>query len=160
MRKHRQRGWLDTLFARRRPAPIRRRTPRAGLCLERFEDRDMPSTSIPLNGTTWTPLGPSPIANGQAPGGLPATGRLNGVGLDVTNPVATGDNNIIYVVADTGGLWRTRDGGVTWEPRTDQVETVFDAIAVVNRTAPTDTDHTARDTVYAITGTDPATGFA
>ncbi|HTK75583.1 MAG TPA: SdrD B-like domain-containing protein [Gemmataceae bacterium] len=159
MRKHRQRGWLDTLFARRRPATIRRRPPRVSLALERFEDRDMPSSSIPLSGTAWTPLGPSPISNGQGPGGLPSTGRLNGVALDVTNAVATGDSNVIYVVADTGGLWRTKDGGATWEPRTDQIETVFDTIAAVNRTRPTDADHTAHDTIYAITGTDPATGF-
>ena len=79
MSKSSLRGWLRSL-ARPRPAP--RRRPQARLSLERFEERDVPSSSIPLNGFTWTPIGPSPIADGQSPGNPSSTGRLNGVAFD------------------------------------------------------------------------------
>src|SRR5262245_43177833 len=134
MRKHRQRGWLDTLFARRRPATIRRPT-RSRLSVERFENRDLPSSSIPLNGFTWTAMGPSPIAVGQSPGNPPSTGRVNGIAVDPS------DANVQYIAADTGGIWRTTDGGKTWSPRTDTQETLMQAIGMVNRGA--------NDTVYA-----------
>src|SRR5207244_9331488 len=79
MSKSSLRGWLPSL-TRRRTAP--RRRPRARLGLDRLEARDVPSSSIPLNGFTWTPIGPSPIADGQSPGNPTSTGRLNGVAFD------------------------------------------------------------------------------
>src|SRR5689334_4757663 len=100
------RAWLDAM--RRRPLPARRRPARAVLAVERCEDRALPSSSIPLNGATWTSIGPSPIANGQSPGGPASTGRLNGVAVDPTDP------NVVYVATDSGGVWRTADGGHTW----------------------------------------------
>lgn len=129
------RGWFKSLFERRRPATIRRPSLRTRLSLEAFEARDVPSASIPLNGFTWTPLGPSPISNGQAPGTPTSTGRLNSVAVDPVDP------NVIYVAADTGGIWRTTDGGQTWSPRTDQQETVMQTLTMVNRGT--------NDTIYA-----------
>src|SRR5262245_46618440 len=136
MRKHRQRGWLDTLFARRRPATIRRPA-RSRLGVERFENRDLPSTSIPLNGLTWTSIGPSPISASQSPGSPSATGRVNDVAVNQTDP------NIMYAAADTGGIWKTTDGGKTWAPKSDQSELLIGQIETVAR--PTS------DTVYAFT---------
>ncbi len=138
MSKHALRGWFRSLFTRRRAATVVRRRPvRARLGIELFEDRNLPSASIPLNGFTWTPIGPSPIATGQSPGSPSSTGRLNGIAVDPSDP------NVMYVAADTGGIWRTTDGGHTWSPRTDQQETVMQTIAMVNRTT--------GDTVYAFT---------
>src|SRR5436309_2304775 len=117
------RGWLLPRTATREarvPRPGDRRsvrTPRpnrARLGLDRLEARDVPSSSIPLNGFTWTPIGPSPIADGQSPGNPTSTGRLNGVAFDPV--VVPGrsypfpfDANNIYVAADTSGVWHTYD---------------------------------------------------
>src|SRR5262249_21933546 len=137
----------------RRAATVRRRPARARLGIELFEDRCLPSASIPLNGFTWTPIGPSPIATGQSPGSPTATGRLNGIAVDPSDP------NVMYIADDTGGIWRPTDGGKTWSPRTDQQETVMQTIAMVNRGT--------NDTVYAYTqdgrlfrSTDGANTFA
>src|SRR5262245_37993547 len=102
------RAWMNSLLPRPRSAAARRRPRRVRLGLEALEGRALPSSSIPLNGFTWTALGPSPIAPGQAPGSPTATGRLNGLAVDPSDP------NVMYVAADTGGIWRTADGGRTW----------------------------------------------
>src|SRR5436305_810765 len=133
------RGWLLPRTATREarvPRPVRRPT-RARLGLDRLEARDVPSSSIPLNGFTWTPIGPSPIAVGQGPGGLPSTGRLNGVAVDppntAPNPAFPSDPNTVYVASDFAGVWRTTDGGATWSPQTDYQGGETTAIAEVNR---------------------------
>src|SRR5437870_1316636 len=136
MRKHRQRGWLDTLFGRRCPATIRRRA-RTKLGVERFENRDLPSSSIPLNGFGWTSIGPSPISASQSPGSPPATGRTNDIAVNQSNP------DIMYAAADTGGIWKTTDGGKNWTPKTDQSELLISQVETVARPA--------GDTVYAFT---------
>src|SRR5262249_11716454 len=140
-----RRNWLKNWIQRRRPGTVQNRS-KARLLVERFEDRDCPSSSIPLNGFTWTPIGPSPIANGQSPGQPVSTGRLNGVAFDA--PILTGQNypfpydpNTMYVASDTGGLWRTNDGGHTWIPDTDFRGGVTYTVAEVNRGV--------NDTVYA-----------
>jgi hypothetical protein len=113
----------------------------------------VPSTSIPLNATTWTGIGPSPISLGQASGNPSSTGRINGIAVDATNATT------MYVASDSGGIWRTTDGGKTWSPRTDQLAMQFQTITMVHRTG--------GDTVYAFdqagnlwTSTDGATTFA
>src|SRR5947209_746390 len=122
-------SWVRSLFSRRRViAP--KSHPRVRLNVELFEDRTVPSASIPLNGFTWTHMGPAPLTNGQAPGGASATGRINGIAVDPTNP------NLIYAAADSGGLWLTVNSGTTWSPRTDQQEVFMQAIKEVNRATP------------------------
>src|SRR5437868_14165130 len=117
MSKPSSRSWVRSLFSRRFvAAPTSRR--RVRLKVELFEDRTVPSASIPLNGFTWTHMGPAPIFPGQT-SGLPSdTGRINSVAVDPqTAPTAP---DVIYVASDSGGIWRTIDGGATWSPRTDQ----------------------------------------
>jgi hypothetical protein len=151
MARHLFRSWLKALQPRR-PSPIRRAQPTVRLGLERFEERDVPSASIPLNGSTWTPIGPSPITSGQSPGSPTSTGRINGIAVDSANP------SVMFVASDTGGIWRTIDGGQTWSPRTDQQQVFMQSIAVVSRGL--------NDTVYAFgqdgtmfTSTDNGTTF-
>jgi hypothetical protein len=103
--------------------------------VEQFEDRSLPSSSIPLNGLTWTHMGPAPILNGQAAGNPSSTGRLNGLAVDPSDP------NVMYAASATGGIWRTSDGGLTWFP-SPTTQMGFSTIAMVNRAA--------GDTVYAI----------
>src|SRR5205085_694137 len=104
---------------------------------ERCEDRTVPSSSIPLNGFTWTAMGPSPIAAGQSIGSPSSTGRVNDIAVDPSDP------NVMYAGADTGGIWKTTDGGKTWAPKTDQSDLLISQLEMVNRGV--------NDTVYAFT---------
>jgi photosystem II stability/assembly factor-like uncharacterized protein len=47
-----------------------------------------------------------------------ANGRVNAIAADPT------DGNVIYVGTAGGGVWKTRDGGTTWLPLTDQQPTL------------------------------------
>ena len=77
-----------------------------------------PNTSAPLIPasllTPWTPLGPSPIPNGQTTGVSQAvSGRVTVIAVHPTN------ENIVYVGTAQGGLYRSLNGGATWTPLTD-----------------------------------------
>ncbi|HEX4589439.1 MAG TPA: hypothetical protein VH120_05895, partial [Gemmataceae bacterium] len=129
MSKQRARGWYRSLFARRF---AQTGTPPAKVRLEllTFEEKALPSISIPLNGFTWTHVGPSPIAVGQGPGSPPSTGRINDIAVD---PNTTGSDTL-YVASDSGGIWRTTDDGQTWSPRTDTQQMYMQAITMIHRT--------------------------
>ena len=77
-----------------------------------------PNTSAPLIPASllapWTPLGPSPIPNGQTTGVSQAvSGRVTVIAVHPTN------ENIVYVGTAQGGLYRSLNGGATWTPLTD-----------------------------------------
>jgi photosystem II stability/assembly factor-like uncharacterized protein len=63
-----------------------------------------------LNGTVWTPIGPSPIDQG----GIQANGQVTAIAVNPNNP------NIIYIGTAWGGVWLTRDGGDHWTPTFDR----------------------------------------
>ena len=70
-----------------------------------------------ISGTTWTPIGPAPIPNGQTFGvASPVSGRVTAIDVHPTNP------NIAYVGTADGGLYRTLDGGNTWTPLMDDAQ--------------------------------------
>jgi hypothetical protein len=89
--------------------------------LEPLEDRTLLSTSIPLNSTSWTAIGPAPInvpnAGSTGPA-QPLAGRITGVAADPNNP------STIYVTAAGGGVWKTTDGAAHWTPQTDSQTTL------------------------------------
>jgi len=62
---------------------------------------------------TWTPLGPSPLPNGSL-GGF--TGRVTAVVVDPT------DSNKVYLATAQGGVWRSLNGGTTWESIFDNAQ--------------------------------------
>jgi photosystem II stability/assembly factor-like uncharacterized protein len=62
-----------------------------------------------LNGTAWTPLGPSPISEGANDNGL-----VSSIAIHPFNP------SIIYIGTVGGGVWRSADGGTTWTPIFDR----------------------------------------
>ena len=72
----------------------------------------------------WKPLGPDPIPNGQTdPNFLPAnelpvSGRVTAIAVDPAN------ENIVYVGAAQGGLYRSMDGGVTWTALMDSAQSL------------------------------------
>lgn len=85
----------------------------------------------------WTPLGLNSWTNGNS-GYNPGNGRLNAVTVDITNP------DKIYVAAPSGGIWITKDGGMSWN-------TTFDTMSVLGTSAIAinPDDH---DIIYAGTG--------
>jgi uncharacterized protein (TIGR03437 family) len=61
----------------------------------------------------WTPIGPNQLVNINPYGSPNASGRVNALAADPTQP------NVIYLGGDEGGIWKTVDAGVTWTPLTD-----------------------------------------
>jgi hypothetical protein len=53
------------------------------------------------------------------------SGRVNAIGVDPSDP-----DNMIYVGARAGGIWKTSDGGLHWIPLTDDVETRISCITL------------------------------
>lgn len=63
-----------------------------------------------LIGTAWAPVGPGPMIEGAA--------RDNGlVSAIAVHPL---NANVIYIGTAGGGIWRSRDGGVSWAPIFDR----------------------------------------
>jgi FG-GAP-like repeat len=85
-----------------------------------------PAAPIPLSSTTWTPIGPAPLATTAPPNSNSnVSGRLTGIAAHPTNA------NVLYVAAAGGGVWKTTDGGATWTPLTDGQSTLsMGAIAI------------------------------
>lgn len=80
----------------------------------------------------WQPLGPVGAANG---GGA---GRLNFIRFHPTN------NNILFVGAPDGGLWKSENGGVSWSTNTDQLTVIGCSDIAI--------DYTNPDIMYLATG--------
>src|SRR5260370_27458815 len=102
-------------------------------------------------GGTWTPLGPTPIADEKNIGVTAATtsdyGRASGrVTSLVTNPA---NPNIIYLGASGGGVWKSSDGGANWSKNTDSQPSIAIGSLAVDA---------AGTTIYAATGEDNASG--
>jgi uncharacterized protein (TIGR03437 family) len=86
-----------------------------------------PRASNSSSGGGWTSLGPGNIG-----------GRTRSILIDPTNPL------VVYAGAVTGGVWKTTDGGQTWNPLTDLLPVLnVGALAM---------DPTNSRTIYAGTG--------
>src|SRR5580765_4823101 len=81
----------------------------------------------------WTPLGPSPLPNGQTqqfPATTATSGRATAIVVDPAN------SNLVYLGTAQGGVWRTTNGGATWTPIFDTAQSLaIGALAL----APSDT---------------------
>ncbi|UCF33574.1 MAG: family 16 glycosylhydrolase [Phycisphaerales bacterium] len=89
-----------------------------------------PSLQAAVN--EWTSIGPEPVTSG------PFTGRVSALVTSPTNP------NRFYAGGASGGVWRTLDGGFTWQPLTDHLPAcAIGALAM---------DPFDEDTIYAGTG--------
>lgn len=89
------------------------------------------------NPSTWTLIGPRPTTN--VIGANPTSGRVSALVVDPRN------NNVVYLGAASGGVWKTTDGGSNWTPLTDGLDGAFaiGALAI---------DPSNPDTIYAGTG--------
>ena len=90
-----------------------------------------------LESANWTSLGPSAWVNGNS-GYNPGLGRINGSAVHPTN------SNTIFVGSPSGGLWKTTDGGATWNTTTDNLSLIGATSIVVHPTTP--------NTMYMATG--------
>lgn len=79
----------------------------------------------------WIELGPAPIGGSYA-------GRISAIACSPTN------SNRIFVAGADGGVWRSTDGGATWDPRTDQMPTLATGALAL--------DPADESTIYAGTG--------
>jgi photosystem II stability/assembly factor-like uncharacterized protein len=105
-----------------RPAISKRESKTASPYLAAFHTLEkMPSDlmgpAVPV-AQGWRPIGPFSVPHGQTygagPGSRPpVSGRVAGIAIDPSNA------NHILCGSGGGGVWETRDGGTTWEPRTD-----------------------------------------
>ena len=87
--------------------------------------------AIALSTTTWTSIGPSPLnSNGvNGPAGN-VSGRITAIAAHPT------DANTIYVAPAGGGVWKTTDGGTTWNSLTDTQKTLSMGAIAISKTNP------------------------
>ena len=99
-----------------------------------------PAPFNPALGPGWRSLGPVYMPNGQTYGTsrVDVSGRIAAIAVDPTN------GNHILVGSAAGGIWETRDRGVSWAPRTDFAPTLTTGAIAFDPTAPA--------TVYCGTG--------
>src|SRR5882724_3897817 len=104
----------------------------------------------------WHPIGPQPTVpgSGNAAGSSGNTsGRVEAIAIDPTD--ATG--NTVFIGAAQGGVWKTTDGGINWQPLTDfQASLAMGALAIA--IDPTNTLDAKHRVIYAATGEQAGTG--
>ncbi|HET9315374.1 MAG TPA: hypothetical protein VFQ51_07270, partial [Vicinamibacteria bacterium] len=87
------------------------------LRLQALAARDAADVAAPVDPTrpNWTPMGPLAVPNGQTYGGARVliSGRVTSIAPHPTS------GNTIYIGTSRGGIWRTDDAGVTWNPLGD-----------------------------------------
>ncbi len=86
----------------------------------------------------WSSIGPSLLTNGTGGGPTGSVGRIDAIAPHPTNP------NIIYAGAPTGGVWRTVNGGDSWEPIGDALPLISIGALAVDPVTPS--------ILYACTG--------
>jgi photosystem II stability/assembly factor-like uncharacterized protein len=97
------------------------------------EQRDlMAGAFFPASGARWEFVGPR---NTNPPyrtyfGTAAVSGRVNAVAYDPVN------ENVYYMGAPQGGVWKTTDGGLTWQPLTDDWQFLQVACIAVHPTNP------------------------
>jgi PKD repeat protein len=110
--KHKAYGWKQfkrwEWFWESRVNPITGAFPNES-ALEVFAAYNVGRSTTSSSGD-WTSLGPN-----STNGGYAGLGRLNCVGFHPT------DNDIFYVGAAAGGIWKTTDGGNNWTPISDSI---------------------------------------
>ena len=97
--------WRDALCAykRRKAAAV---VPAA------MRPRSAAALRSPPTARDWLPLGPTVVVNGQTVGNQPVGGRVGGLA------VAPG-GALVYAASANGGVFRSRDGGTTWQSLMD-----------------------------------------
>jgi hypothetical protein len=71
-----------------------------------------PAAPVVPGARNWLPLGPTVILNGQTVGDQPVAGRVSGLAI------APG-GGVIYAASANGGVFRSLDGGTSWQSTMD-----------------------------------------
>ncbi len=74
-------------------------------------------------GVQWTQIGPAPLiidAEQNYQGQGPDAGQVVSIAIDPRNTT----DRVIYSAFNDGGVWKTTDGGDTWQPKTDYMPTL------------------------------------
>jgi photosystem II stability/assembly factor-like uncharacterized protein len=93
-------------------------------------------TSIenPSDSNKWIQLGPNLIPNGQtySPKGntVNVSGRITAI---VAHPT---DENVIYIGAAQGGIWKSTDGGKTWSAKSDNADSLAIGALAIDESNP------------------------
>jgi hypothetical protein len=85
-----------------------------------------------ISATTWTPLGPAPLASDASGLGTQDYGWVSGRATAVAIDPADGSGNTVYIGGAYGGVWKSTNAGplsanpssVTWTPLTDNQPTL------------------------------------
>lgn len=87
-----------------------------------------PLPTPPTTGASnWTPLGPLAIPNGQTytAARVLVSGRVTAIAVDPSAP------DTVYLGTAQGGVWKSTDNGVSWDPLTDnEVSMAIGALAI------------------------------
>ena len=97
-----------------------------------------------IAGTVWHPRGPSPLIENNRDN----NGRTNAIAVHPQN------DQIAYVGAAGGGVWKTGDGGATWRPLFDRQPSLGNGqiSLAIGEPAAVAIDPTDPDVIYAGTG--------
>ena len=107
---------------------------------ESWKTKSSLTARTPNPTAAWNPIGPEEV--GVFSGRLPGTGRLNAVAVDPNN------ENIWYVGAPAGGIWKSTDAGQNWSNLFDDFPQIgVSGIAI---------DPNDSNTIYITTGDDDA----
>lgn len=82
---------------------------------------DLPNNG--LTGVQWTQIGPAPLsidAEQIYQGAGPDSGEVLDIAID---PRGTTDQ-VVYIAANDGGIWKSTDGGGSWKPKTDYMSSL------------------------------------
>lgn len=100
----------------RRLAEVLRDRPQGQRLRRALPECPRPERTDPARG--WRELGPFGVAGGEAVGRPVVSGRMTGLAI-----LPQGESlPRIYAASAYGGVWRSLDGGKTWEPRMDHFD--------------------------------------
>ena len=100
-----------------------------------LQTKSQTKTTFTAPQSNWEPIGPT--SNAQA-NSIIARGRVNAFAVDPNN------SNIIYMGTPAGGIWKSINNGISWNPMSDFLPQIgVSGIAI---------DHTNTDILYISTG--------
>jgi len=106
--------------------------------------------AVGVVGAQWVSIGPAPLRI-DAEQIYQGSGPVSGLVSDIAIDPAGGTDRIIYIAALSGGVWKSTDGGTSWQPKMDAL--VSEAISAVAL------DPGDSSTVYAGTSTFTSMGL-
>jgi hypothetical protein len=90
----------------------------AGVARPGMAGAEAPAAGFGLQGVQWIQVGPQPAFPIEGIS-FQGNGAMSGEVLDLAIDPRNTFDRVIYSVTNDGGVWRSTDGGVTFEPKTD-----------------------------------------